>query len=230
MLHPIQSELDPQFEEAYVAYLQSKVSPEDAAPFIEGIKLNIRPWEYSKAFYNAEISAEDKVLDTGSMHTFFCVYLSKFVKAVRATDSYSWALRDYASRLPSPQKWEDVVTKAGEGKIIAEHADLQNLQYENNYFDKVFCISTIEHVHDDKKAMNEMFRVLKPGGLLLLSSEYNHVHSMEYINHMFMRIYNHQTFETLISDFKYEELLTTIPADTIPAGQFTQIFSKLRKS
>ena len=31
-------------------------------------------------------------------------------------------------------------------------------------FDVLFCSHVLEHVRDDRKAMSEMFRVLKPGG------------------------------------------------------------------
>ncbi len=43
-------------------------------------------------------------------------------------------------------------------------ADICNLPLESNAFDVVFCNHVLEHVNDDKKAMQELFRVLKPGG------------------------------------------------------------------
>jgi SAM-dependent methyltransferase len=43
-------------------------------------------------------------------------------------------------------------------------ADICNLPLESNAFDVVFCNHVLEHIHDDKKAMQELFRVLKPGG------------------------------------------------------------------
>lgn len=43
-------------------------------------------------------------------------------------------------------------------------ADICNLPLESNTFDVVFCNHVLEHVNEDKKAMQELFRVLKPGG------------------------------------------------------------------
>lgn len=43
-------------------------------------------------------------------------------------------------------------------------ADIQDLPFENNEFDVIFCNHVLEHVEDDKKALNELFRVMKPGG------------------------------------------------------------------
>lgn len=44
-------------------------------------------------------------------------------------------------------------------------ADICNLPFENNSYDVVFCNHVLEHIEDDKKAMQELHRVLKPGGL-----------------------------------------------------------------
>lgn len=43
-------------------------------------------------------------------------------------------------------------------------ADIQNLPFENNSFDVIFCNHVLEHVADDKKALSELYRVMKPGG------------------------------------------------------------------
>lgn len=44
-------------------------------------------------------------------------------------------------------------------------ADICNLPFEENSFDVVFSNHVLEHIEDDKKAMSELFRVLKPGGM-----------------------------------------------------------------
>lgn len=42
--------------------------------------------------------------------------------------------------------------------------DLQALSYENNFFDLVLTSDTLEHIPDYKTAINEILRILKPGG------------------------------------------------------------------
>ena len=42
--------------------------------------------------------------------------------------------------------------------------DITNILYEDNSFDVILCSHVLEHVVDDRKAMRELFRVLKPGG------------------------------------------------------------------
>lgn len=44
-------------------------------------------------------------------------------------------------------------------------ADICNLPFEDNSFDIIFCNHVLEHIPDDTKAMKELYRVLKPGGM-----------------------------------------------------------------
>lgn len=43
-------------------------------------------------------------------------------------------------------------------------ADICNLPFEDNCFDVILCNHVLEHIEDDKKAMDELFRVMKKGG------------------------------------------------------------------
>lgn len=43
-------------------------------------------------------------------------------------------------------------------------ADIQDLPFENSSFDVIFCNHVLEHVENDKKALSELFRVMKLGG------------------------------------------------------------------
>lgn len=43
-------------------------------------------------------------------------------------------------------------------------ADICNLPFEDNSYDVIFCNHVLEHIPDDTKAMQELFRVMKPGG------------------------------------------------------------------
>ncbi|RDY58089.1 class I SAM-dependent methyltransferase [Flagellimonas nanhaiensis] len=43
-------------------------------------------------------------------------------------------------------------------------ADICNLPFDDNSFDVILCNHVLEHIPDDTKAMQELYRVLKPGG------------------------------------------------------------------
>jgi len=41
--------------------------------------------------------------------------------------------------------------------------DITDIQYPDNTFDVIYCSHVLEHLQDDRKAMGEFYRVLKPG-------------------------------------------------------------------
>jgi len=43
-------------------------------------------------------------------------------------------------------------------------ADICNLPFRDNSYDIILCNHVLEHIPDDKKAMQELFRIMKPGG------------------------------------------------------------------
>ncbi|MFD1614705.1 class I SAM-dependent methyltransferase [Gelatiniphilus marinus] len=47
-------------------------------------------------------------------------------------------------------------------------ADICNLPFEDNIYDVILCNHVLEHIPDDRKAMQELYRVLKPNGMAVL--------------------------------------------------------------
>ncbi len=47
-------------------------------------------------------------------------------------------------------------------------ADICNLPFEDNSYDFILCNHVLEHIPDDTKAMQEIYRILKPGGTAIL--------------------------------------------------------------
>ena len=46
--------------------------------------------------------------------------------------------------------------------------DITHIDYEDNYFDLILCNHVLEHISNDRKAMQELYRVLKSGGKAIL--------------------------------------------------------------
>jgi hypothetical protein len=46
--------------------------------------------------------------------------------------------------------------------------DLTDMQFHDEQLDVIICSHVLEHIPDDRKAMTEMHRVLRPGGYLLV--------------------------------------------------------------
>lgn len=87
-----------------------------------------------------------QVLDAGAGYLQFKPLLSRFA------DRY-WSL-DYGAR-------------NGPVDYLTDIQDMQNVP--SGYFDTVFCNQVLEHVPSPQKALDEIFRVLKPGGNLIVS-------------------------------------------------------------
>lgn len=59
---------------------------------------------------------------------------------------------------------------AGQHGAVLEVGDASRLRFADASFDKVLCSEVIEHIPDADAAIGEMARVLKPGGMLVIST------------------------------------------------------------
>jgi ubiquinone/menaquinone biosynthesis C-methylase UbiE len=115
------------------------------------------------SFVKTELRAEDmynkNILEIGCGRGGFSNYLAKHRDApdqIIACD-YSAAALEIAQR------------KYADKKIFWKHEDIMALTFAGNFFDTAISCETIEHVPNPKRAINELYRVLKPGGRLLLT-------------------------------------------------------------
>lgn len=86
-------------------------------------------------------------------------------------------------------------------------ADACNLPYGDNFFDTVVAFDVFEHIEDDKKAIEEVHRVLKPNGILIFSvPAFLFLFSShdKALNHF--RRYNKKSVEILMSKFDHIEV------------------------
>jgi 2-polyprenyl-3-methyl-5-hydroxy-6-metoxy-1,4-benzoquinol methylase len=60
-------------------------------------------------------------------------------------------------------------TRSSESSINWCVEDIQNLSFPDAHFDVVVSCETIEHVPDSRRAVGELARVLRPGGVLVLT-------------------------------------------------------------
>jgi ubiquinone/menaquinone biosynthesis C-methylase UbiE len=78
------------------------------------------------------------------------------------------------------------------GPGVTRVMDAHKLEFSDDLFDLVMCTNTLEHDSDILKTFQEGYRVLKPGGLLLVTTvDENHPEHMEV--HPIELPYNHIT-------------------------------------
>jgi len=190
------------------------------------MKQKPRTWDWEKILEYGHFKKTDKVLETGALFGEFAMTLSPLVESVIVTDSYDWADRRFVHEGDQDlvQVWEDNIRTRDNLKI--EKADMQHLKYPEHSFDKVVCISSIEHVPNDIESIKEMMRVLKPGGLLLLTTEYHPENEQMVVDKdkSFYRVYNGKGINKLTEGFEVAamEILSVNPVG------FTTIFLSLR--
>jgi len=59
----------------------------------------------------------------------------------------------------------DYITTDLNSPLADVKADICNLPFKDNEFDVILCNHVLEHIPDDTKAIQELYRVLKPGGM-----------------------------------------------------------------
>lgn len=62
------------------------------------------------------------------------------------------------------------VAKERDDRIKFINCGLEKTPFESEFFDVVVCCETIEHVGNEIDSLNEIYRILKPGGILIITT------------------------------------------------------------
>jgi predicted SAM-dependent methyltransferase len=106
--------------------------------------------------------------------------------------------------------------------IVDVKADILNLPFEDNEFDIIFCNHVLEHIENDAKAIKELFRVMKSGGMGIFQVPQDTARETSYEDHTIqtpedrakhfgqydhVRIYGRDYFDRLrTAGFKVDEV------------------------
>ena len=64
----------------------------------------------------------------------------------------------------------------GKGSVQLKIGNVENMPYQNNYFDRIFAIQTHIFWKDIKKSFQEVYRVLSSNSTLIIASEKEKIH------------------------------------------------------
>ena len=101
-------------------------------------------------------SRNELVLDDGAGNGRFALQLASLGCEVVALDVSLTLLRSARERI------------AGHNRVHVIVADMTRLPFASKTFDKVICVHNLWYVADYKKAVQEMRRVLRPGGVFVM--------------------------------------------------------------
>lgn len=97
------------------------------------------------------------ILDLGTGAGFYLPLLSRAGRKVYGVD--------LAPVLGLTHK---MVVKKGINNVFLYKADITKLPFRSESFDLLFCLSLIEHIHEQEQAFLEFKRVIKKNGMLIL--------------------------------------------------------------
>lgn len=118
-----------------------------------------------------------KVLEIGSGNGFNSAFLSNICDSVTATDLPD---PDASTHTPGLGLTKATLDTLGITNVQVEPASANDLPYPDNTFDMVFSSHVIEHVPNNAKAIEEIHRVLKPGGVnfMVIPTRTSHVYGV----------------------------------------------------
>jgi SAM-dependent methyltransferase len=158
-----------QFLDDYDALIRARLPADFPYP------VRSRDWELYQVLSRLPVGDRCiKILDTGSFSTYTAFYLDTLSDFVTVSDSFSWLVRPDYLALPEitpVETWLRVIAQ-GAPRVGIAKIDLEHIPFGNETFDYITCISTLEHCRYAEVALNEMFRCLKPGGRLLLTTDH----------------------------------------------------------
>ena len=135
-----------------------------------------RYWEFDFVNKNIIPKGKQKVLDVSSPR-FFGIYLTSKYKNIQ-----------YVMINPDKNDVKETAlyheASGGLNNFSVQIGNALSLPFNEGIFDIVISISVIEHIAGpgDKKATQEMWRVLKPGGKLIITTHVSKMHRIEYRN------------------------------------------------
>ena len=121
------------------------------------------PYGYSKQRKNA-LSPSTLSLERHRLMWLFLKNETSFFTSNKKLKTLHIAPEQCFLKIFKTQKNLDYITSDLESPIADVKADICNLPFQDNSFDVVFCNHVLEHIPNDTKAMQELFRVLKKGG------------------------------------------------------------------
>ena len=115
-------------------------------------KANRRTTDYVASL----MDSEDNVLECACGTGMFSVKIAPRVKELTATDFSDGMLKRTRKKCRNLEN------------ISVENGDITNLRFEDNVFDKAVAANVIHLLDDPKKAIDELRRVVKPGGQIII--------------------------------------------------------------
>lgn len=129
----------------------------------------------------ATLNKAESLLDVGCGMGFIIDIAKKYFKKIRGIDV-------------TPDMIEKVNSESSTCDIKVQINEVENLDFESNSFDVCTAYAVLHHLHDLKPAFQEIYRVLKPGGVFYSDTDPNY-----YFWEAFSKLPDTNTFSDIIN-------------------------------
>lgn len=102
-----------------------------------------------------DIKEGDTILDCGCGEGFYTMILSELYNCSVYAVDYDEELVETAKKRIGARP-----------NIVFQKGDISHFSFPDNTFDKIILTEVLEHIPDDKRAIGEIYRVLKKGGVV----------------------------------------------------------------
>lgn len=114
------------------------------------------------------VAAGDRVLDLGAGGGRHAFEAMRRGASVVALDADSASAKDCAALMVALHDEDHAVRSSG-GRGTTTVGDARDLPFPDRSFDRVIASEVLEHVVEDRRAMAELARVLRPGGTMAVT-------------------------------------------------------------
>lgn len=120
-----------------------------------------RAFEWPWATMNGKLNQEHLVLDAGGGHSTLQYALAKRCKQVINLDA----------SLESAYSVDYMIRLLRLRNLNYQIGDLRSIPYPDGHFDRTFCVSVMEHISEWRRCFDEIVRVTRPGGIIVVTMD-----------------------------------------------------------
>ena len=159
---------------SYDTFVQDQISINYQYP------IRLREWELLQILRSLKNDVTyERALDTGAVNTFFGLWLTQISKNVIVSDLlFERIYKNILRRLRIlPRKTHEANIETwyraikSNSKINIKNINLTSIVYPDCHFDIITSVSVIEHIPNVEAAISEMYRCLKVGGKLYITTD-----------------------------------------------------------
>lgn len=160
------------------------------------------------------IDAEDLVLECACGTGAISYYIAQRCRRLVATDFSTGMLRQAARKC------------RGRGNVLFRRADITDLKCGDGRFDKVVAGNVIHLLPEPEKALAELWRVVKPGGRVIIPTYINMstrsaglaVKAVELLGADFKRQFDLESYKAFFAEMGYENVEYSVVEGRMPCA------------